>query len=1792
MIKIINVNGKKNEAIDLTYEVYFDDTIEHIKKKICEGIKNSKKDSWKSKLNSHEEIYLFAKTDMTLTTLGVYKKLSNNFKKEITMEKLELFCKNFSKLSEMKLTKKANYSYFDLLSLGFDLPQEVYFPLSVYSNNEGFTVNPFKENKFSGEFSVDTQMSKILLDFQNIKDNEIYCVFAHDLLSYYSEVQQHSEFISKVYYPYLYDKNIAKLSDLKKGSQVNCSDKYFVETQELLEFMKDNKLEKLSSEGISKIEFHIKPYILTNFPLDIIFNYLHCSKVYPYIKYNPGSKLENLIKLYAEKKTYENQKIPYLKKNEILMLKNVTGIGKKLSVLISSSNSNVNQLICEFDATGVIQVRLETKSAEQLSNVETILQNDLNKFLIKIKQYLEPHGYVMRVFETFEDSDVEIIEMNCRYSNQINSYEKLFKVQKCLSYIFNIRKPRNNSEMINYVFKRISNFKDLEPMELVIQEQLLRTNDIEEIVEVFVSNFPEYKDDEVGAREYVENIIEDLQLKIRKNENTKLRSVKHPGFPIIGTSNKLTKTLSISIEKINNIAYLKVLSSYIKFIYAICNDKIDIEKLEDMACPVEKPGQKDIIQIDDKNEKNEDDGEIEFEDDDDDEENDYMDLDFGEDSDIEDMEEQLGGGPEEYEGMSLNNPTPFFSKMIENDPKLFPIKKADGKLNAYSKSCPSNMKRQPVMLTDEEMKYIEENHPDSYYHAIKYGSEKGKQSYYICPRYWSFLHNSSISAKDLTEGKYGGLDAVIPLNTNGKPTKFIPKGKYIYEFNSQKEQHIDKNGNYVPQYPGFLDREKHPEKLGMPCCFKMAKDKETGEYKRNPEVLSRIKELTSKTKISEKEKKTPKVNIELGDYIIGVTRIKPLDNGKIGVLPIQIQYFLNFDNTTCYNASNQIKEDVPCLLRWGVEHNAKQSFICAITKIYNHVYSKKYTLQEMKNNIIELVDIDKFLNLHNGSLPQTFSTSNKPDKYRIKIIKKRDMRIVIRDENEIIEEDISERKKAMDITKLRKSLFYEKVGKYNMKFFEYVVTSYENFIDFLKSDVEFIDHTYLWDIVCVADPKLFKSGVNLIILDNPSTDSTNNVQILCPSNQYSKHTYESNKSTIILLKYYEYYEPVISFKLLSENDNKLINPIFDNSDLIPEEIKSTINSIKTNMFDKCNPLTMPSLPGSYNFVENNSLHTLIKQIISTFAIDEDDFKIVCFVINYDAKCVGIKINIKKNGFTGYLPCYPSNMNMQMNYEYKFIDDLLIWSDYGNTIKFLNYVKQENKHILCRPVIRIEDDGLIIGIYTETRQFIQINPPVVNNFEDDIPVFTSKNPNIIDRSIFELNQDTHHSFGKNVKLEEAFFSTFRLIIKKNLLQSKYKNRRQSIIDLLEGKVPYEQKIYEIAEIVKNISKDYVSFVEYPGQSMKHISKVFICDKNPAIFCDKRNRLRIPVKNLVTLNDNSTNYFVRIADELTRYNNLKEFILEPRGQIFLPNEKQTVNDDEILVLANDLNSGYFDTLTQKKITNPNIKKTADDIIPSYSKSYSNRVDLTKETEKLTDKTESSCGPIKLLGNNKLQFNFPTKTYIISYDDVPECGFNLINDLRSAIGLSKKTVVDIKSDLIKYYEDNDLMMNPKFVNLLKKTYLKKKLIKSFETTEVWMPLVKENEFYLSNIDLWILLEMYKIPSMFISNLPTGLIENKEIVLPLLFNENGEYSFILCSAIQKNRPNKYHVLSSKNDRNNVFFNIDSIASGTNDLVTLIMSSLSSHVEYSYVLRQGKKIPKKTARDGMLTIEKFIDMM
>ena len=67
------------------------------------------------------------------------------------------------------------------------------------------------------------------------------------------------------------------------------------------------------------------------------------------------------------------------------------------------------------------------------------------------------------------------------------------------------------------------------------------------------------------------------------------------------------------------------------------------------------------------------------------------------------------------------------------------------------------------------------------------------------------------------------------------------------------------------------------------------------------------------------------------------------------------------------------------------------------------------------------------------------------------------------------------------------------------------------FKDFLKDPNNIVDHTYLWDIICTPNPKLFKEGLNIIILEISQDDITNNIKVICPSNHFSNEFFNTKK---------------------------------------------------------------------------------------------------------------------------------------------------------------------------------------------------------------------------------------------------------------------------------------------------------------------------------------------------------------------------------------------------------------------------------------------------------------------------------------------------------------------------------------------------------------------------------------------------------------------------------------------------------------------------------------------------------
>jgi len=300
--------------------------------------------------------------------------------------------------------------------------------------------------------------------------------------------------------------------------------------------------------------------------------------------------------------------------------------------------------------------------------------------------------------------------------------------------------------------------------------------------------------------------------------------------------------------------------------------------------------------------------------------------------------------------MPLHNPNPFFKKMRQKDPELFLVKK-EGKFNAYSKVCASNLNKQPVILTDAELAKIDKEHPGSYSHSIKYGSDPNNQFNYICPRFWCLKTNTSMTEKEVKTGICG---KIIPQNAS-----VVPKDAFVFEFTDSKE-HIDTNGNYIQHHPGFA-KSNTSKGFCQPCCYKQWNSKKQ-EIKRAQCQKNDKQETTiqDKQKSVQSKKHSQKTNL----YIISIDTF-PIQTSRWGFLPFSVQLFLNTNNDECISRNNPalIRTDTPCLLRYGVEQVVNQSFLGCIADLYS--YSQKLgnriSVEELKKSFINSVDLDRFI---------------------------------------------------------------------------------------------------------------------------------------------------------------------------------------------------------------------------------------------------------------------------------------------------------------------------------------------------------------------------------------------------------------------------------------------------------------------------------------------------------------------------------------------------------------------------------------------------------------------------------------------------------------------------------------------------------------------------------------------------------------------------------------------------------------------------------------------------------------
>ena len=1040
-------------------------------------------------------------------------------------------------------------------------------------------------------------------------------------------------------------------------------------------------------------------------------------------------------------------------------------------------------------------------------------------------------------------------------------------------------------------------------------------------------------------------------------------------------------------------------------------------------------------------------------------------------SDDEEEKTIKGGAGDELEnditGMKLSNPNPFEKRLHQLDPKLYLVKQ-QGKYKAYSRLCPSNLRRQPVILTDEEKKRIERETGKVYQDddAIKYGSSKDKEYWYTCPRYWCLLNSMPLTEEDVKAGKCGGK--VIPFGA-----KKVPKDAYIYEFKgrgSQAPQIDKKTGNYIKMYPAFNKDDSHPDGLCVPCCFNSLGKGESAVKKWRDECLNKAAEKSKKFTIAKKKTKIRKSAVEEREYIKGPDKM-PLEITRWGFIPISLEKFFSFDNKKIKGENNTVKKYETCILRKGVEFSNYQSFIACINDI---LFDSDKSIIEMKEIMIEALTLDNFVTLHNGNLISIFYDES------------------IKVDTELYAN--SKYYKSIDIANEKQLYLLNKTIK-----------SLENFKNYLRRDDITIDHTYLWDLITNPNDKLFVNGCNMIILESTNDDITNNINVLCPTSYYSNHIFETTLSTFFLYKNDDYYEPLYLYKDLDTEVKTSKSFTFRDKNIFPN-IKKAILFVKDLYDVQCKPKKSVS-DEIYKFKENLTSFEIITKL------KDHEFIINLQIVNYNGKVIGLSAT--KDGLDGFVPTRPSSLIIDI--PYKFMDSIDIWNDYSNTKQFLTLTAK--KGIPCKPLYKVLEDGLIVGILTETNQFVMINRPTENIYNDELTAISDNNHVMVDAEIATLkgNDKERESYIKKIKMETNFYNVFRITIKLLLNDPANYKYREEIDNFIKDDELYTNKMALIIKTLKELTKFHIRFIEDTDDKIEDfIDEIGVCYNSPDCddkkFCltDNNNcMIIIPKKHLINKVDNEKIYYGRLADELLRYKFIRDFLLKPQVYLSLKKIGYNLKENEIILIDTLLTQEYFEKLVAKKDNFYTKNNVFDDIQPNTSLTYDNNVSLLKEKAVSSECTVT----LPTIKSKILAKNFTKDSFEIVYNNSELCTFQLFIDIIKDYNDKDVDINDLKTVLNNEYSkiSPSHILYPIFTEQGKGDLFKLSLQNSHNLEDI----IISDHYYLTNLDLWILSEYYKLPVMIVAT--TKLKENNQLIL-ILNDVDGETFYVIKQPTVKN--------------------------------------------------------------------------
>lgn len=1078
------------------------------------------------------------------------------------------------------------------------------------------------------------------------------------------------------------------------------------------------------------------------------------------------------------------------------------------------------------------------------------------------------------------------------------------------------------------------------------------------------------------------------------------------------------------------------------------------------------------------------------------------------------------------------NTNPFLKELQKKDPAVI-LQGKDGRSNIYARSCQSY--RQPVVLTKAEKERIDRKSPGSYTKAMKYGSTPENEHYYICPRFWCFKNNVSMTEEQVRNGEC--------------------EKEYLFEFKNKNNpiEHEDAEGNYIKHYPGFI--KKPGLKHCMPCCFASAwetwskkganqwenqnktirwddagnkfkrtgkgdwvkqdidgkekidetgtvwlMDVATGEWRVNPDEREQPRQSDKCLTEMDNANKGNEDNVEATDMSIRNPDTKRVAKGKLAFLQYAVQHFLNVDYTgkvKTVNGTKYLSEGVETYLRYGTEQfdpesETSNSLLGCIADLLGPNPPKVKTGQFGKM-LADAVSVDEFVRFGNASFTAIF----------------RPEAIEIGDKMAIIDEN-GVKSMTINLDDYSDSELYKRMNTVDandtdaLSSFWEMFAAYEMYKLYLSNPEITVDYTYVWDLISRPNPKLFEKGINLVIMELPRNDITDSIDLICPTNTYTKTKFDVDKPTAFLVKSTYQNEPLFEPVYLYNSKTKTPTRTFTKSSA---HLRPIIQMLNKTLNNYCKP--KQSLPDVYEYKQSILLEDLVN------ILKEVKYTVLKQVLNYQGKAIALLVSAQAAQPTAptpiLVPCAPSAPLTNMTVAY--MDDESLWTTYEKTRAELSRLHAaSNGEIPCNPMLKMIEGPMIVGLLTWSNQMIPINPPT-----NDVPGDGLKSMSI-NKTIFQTDDaltkteqgDTdREKIVRNARIESEMYALFRTTVKTLLAKpANYRIRDRLINETMTRK----QRIkYIVNELVK-LTRKSVTFKTFGEDVLETMGKMdaieYDCGGNKkSAFLKDGCQLILPLNNiLVPTRDNRILYFYRIADELLRFKEQSDFILYPKQIMNTGNTEYKVKQDEFIVLESSLSSDYYDNQTELPINQymsgeiPYEMATAEKMVKESNvvtietqgpDILNNCEEKRTDLEGQPDKTYWIKEVFKAKRGNQYEMHFKggpdNETcsfgpFLKIANELDNTKFDNIDDVRQLVWESYR-------DLITPEEDETKQRNfDKIIALLRNNQGKTGLLTGVNTVAQFEDVVRSDAYFMTTLDLYVLAQKQGLPIILFSNSKEG--------------------------------------------------------------------------------------------------------